>query len=76
MRSITIHGLDDLLDARIREKARKEGLSLNKTIKKLLAEALGLEEPASQDRRGEFSDLFGILSREEAQALDARIRTL
>ena len=76
MRSITIHGLDDPLDARIREKARKEGLSLNKTIKKLLAEALGLEEPASQDRRREFSDLFGLLSKEEAQALNARTRTL
>ena len=33
MKSITIHGLEDPLDTLIREKARQEGLSLNKTIK-------------------------------------------
>lgn len=36
MKSITIHGLEDPLNTLIREKARQEGLSLNKTIKLLL----------------------------------------
>ena len=36
MKSITIHELDDDLDALIRVRARREGLSLDKTIKKLL----------------------------------------
>ena len=35
MKSITIHGLDDPLDTLIREKAGKQNLSLNKTIKQL-----------------------------------------
>ena len=42
MKSITIHGLDEGLEAMIEEKARQEGLSLNKTVKMLLREALGL----------------------------------
>jgi len=42
MKSITIHGLDGPLDTLIREKARKQQLSLNKTIKLLLEESLGL----------------------------------
>ena len=42
MHSITLHKLDDLLVERIKEKAGKEGKSLNSTIKGLLSEALGL----------------------------------
>ena len=67
MKSITIHGLEDRLSERIREKARQQGLSLNKTIKKLLAEALGMEEQAPRDRREQFLDLFGIWTKEEAE---------
>ncbi len=67
MKSITIHGLEDRLSERIREKARQQGLSLNKTIKKLLAEALGVEEQAPRDRREQFLDLFGIWTKEEAE---------
>jgi hypothetical protein len=73
MKSITIHGLEDRLDARIREKASQQGLSLNKTIKKLLAESLGLEEPsAPRDYRKTYEDLCGIWTREEAAAFKRR----
>lgn len=44
MKSITIHNLDDPLYTLIRVKAKNEGLSLNKAIKKLLADALHLPE--------------------------------
>ena len=37
MKLITIHDLEDSLEALIQEKAREEGLSLNKTVKMLLA---------------------------------------
>jgi len=59
MKSITIHGLQDPLDLLIRKQAEKQGLSLNKTIKKLLAEALGLKSKEVDDRK-EFMDLFGV----------------
>ncbi len=35
MKSITIHGLDDPLDTLIRERAGKQNLSLNKTVRQL-----------------------------------------
>lgn len=70
MKSITIHGLEDPLDARIREKASQQGLSLNKTIKKLLAESLGLEPSEPRDYRETFEDLCGIWTREEAAAFN------
>lgn len=62
MKSITIHGLDDALDDRIRGKAGAEGLSLNKTIKLLLRKALGVDEE-KPDRRADFEDLCGSWSR-------------
>jgi len=33
MKSITIHNLDDPLDRLLQERARSQGMSLNKTIK-------------------------------------------
>ena len=57
MKSITIHGMDDELDRLIREKAAADGKSLNKTIKSLLEEALGVRP--SKNHREEFMDLFG-----------------
>jgi len=61
MRSITIHGLEDPLDRLIEERARQQGTSLNKTIKQLLAESLGLSQP-SKAHQQEFEDLCGVWS--------------
>lgn len=60
MKSITIHGLDDALNILIRERARQQQLSLNKTIKKLLEESLGLTSDTIRNHRAEFADLCGI----------------
>ena len=43
MKSITIHGLDGKLYERIKEKAKRQGLSLNRTIKNLLEKSLGIK---------------------------------
>ena len=67
MKSITIHGLEDELDERIRIKAGEKGLSLNKTLKFLVREALGMGDQPP-DRRREFQDLFGAWSREDLEA--------
>lgn len=76
MKSITIHNLDDPLNALIREKAKSDGLSLNNTIKKLLAEALGLAPKKSEKRREDFLDLFGAWSNKEAKEFNKRISEL
>ena len=65
MKSITIHGLDDELDREIREKAKNQGTSLNKTIKRLLEKALGLKSTKKPNHKDEFMDLFGVWSEED-----------
>ena len=64
MTSITIHGLEDPIDSLIREKARQQGLSLNKTIKQLLAKSLGISQNIKKDQH-DFADLSGIWSPED-----------
>lgn len=73
MKSITIHNLDDPLDSLIREKAKKEGLSLNNTIKKLLAESLGLSPKKGEERKRDFLDLFAVWSDRDVQDFNKRI---
>ena len=68
MKSITVHGMDEELDRRLRDKAEAEGKSLNKTIKGLLEESLGVR-PA-RNRREEFRELFGSWSTEEREQFD------
>ena len=65
MKSITIHSLDDELDKEIREKAKNQGTSLNKTIKRLLEKALGLKSTKEPNHKDEFMDLFGVWSKED-----------
>lgn len=72
MASITLHNLDNILERKIREKAKAEHTSLNKTIQKLLREALHLEKESG--KRGDFSDLAGTMSSEEAQVFEADTR--
>ncbi|MBC8259259.1 MAG: hypothetical protein H8E38_09600 [SAR324 cluster bacterium] len=60
MTSITIHGLNDPLERLIREKAHHDKTSLNKTIKTLLSEALGLNSFVPKNYKEEFLDLCGI----------------
>jgi hypothetical protein len=67
MKSITIHGLDDPLDTLIRQRAKQNKTSLNKTIKQLLAEALGLKKVNQENFEEDFKDLCGIWSKKDAQ---------
>ena len=61
MKSITVHNINDRLSALIEKKARENGSSLNKTIKLLLHQALGLDpNQMNQNNREEFEDLFGV----------------
>lgn len=66
MKSITIHDLDDSLDAMIQEKAKEQGLSLNRTVKMLLRKALGLESGGNGDRKAGFAEFCGAWSKADA----------
>jgi hypothetical protein len=76
MKSITIHDLDDLLETLIREKAKEEGLSLNRTVKMLLYKALGQELGNSKDRRVGFAEFCGVWSKADAAEFDRNTREL
>lgn len=47
-------------------KARRQGISLNKAIKQLLAESLGLAQ-SNSSHAGDFADLSGVWSAEDIQ---------
>jgi hypothetical protein len=68
MKSITIHGMDHELASRLEQQARESGLSLNKAIKKLLADALGIGRSGPIDRRRDFEGFCGKWSKQEGKA--------
>jgi len=76
VKSLTIHNLDDSLEAMIEEKAKKEGLSLNKTVKLLLRKALGLGPGAGTEKKGDFSELCGVWSKAEKAEFDRNTKDL
>lgn len=68
MKSITIHDIDDQMSALLKDIATKEGLSLNKTIKKLLANSLGIKSHVSNIKKQEFIEFFNSWSEDEAHS--------
>ena len=76
MKSITIHKLDEALARELEERARREGLSINQMVKKLLRSALGLEKTLEPDHRDDFLDLFGTWSGRETGDFHGRIEEL
>jgi len=69
MKSISIHKIDDKLMALIEKKAREKGLSLNKTIKLLLAEAVGLK----LRKNDSFDEFCGVWSEDEFKEFEHRV---
>ncbi len=66
MSSITIHKLDDELDASLRRFALEQGTSLNKTIKTLLRASLGVGSEKKRDL-SKFSESWSNTELEEFQ---------
>ncbi|MGB5615690.1 MAG: hypothetical protein WBM78_02535, partial [Desulfobacterales bacterium] len=56
MKSITIHGIDEPLVKLIKSKAKQEGLSINKTIKKILESSLGVKPKDYLDNISRFEE--------------------
>lgn len=73
MKSITIHGLDDPVMRLLKTRAHNEGESLNKTIKKLLEQSLGVKSTQAHPHRGEFEDLCGAWGKEEKARFDKAV---
>ena len=76
MKSITIHGIDDPLAELLKSKAQTEGLSINKTVKKLLEESLGVRPRPKSINRGDFEEFCGIWSDSELAEFEESIKDL
>jgi len=76
MKSITIHGIDDITSQQLQIVAAKMGLSLNKTIKKILQEALGIKPAEISSRRSDFEEFCGIWSEDDLQEFNAAVEPL
>jgi len=74
MKSITIHDIDDNLEILIQHKARKEGLSIDKTIKKILEDALMRRSEMKKKNKNDFLDLFGVWSEEDVREFDNAVK--
>jgi len=75
MKSITVHGIDEKTEKLIKKRAKSEGTSVNKVMKGLLAEALGIDK-TKKDNREEFLDLFGVWTEEEGKQFFEAIKDL
>ena len=73
MKSITIHNIDGQTEKLLHERAKKEGISLNKLIKKLLRQSLGLEEKII-DNKEDFKEFFGSWSEEDYQEFNNNVK--
>ena len=75
MKSITIHGIDKETEKLITERAKSAGTSVNKTVKELLAKALGLDKERP-DHRDDFLDLFGVWTEDDEREFLAAVKKL
>jgi len=73
MKSITIHNLDTTLDSMIRKTARREGLSLNKTIIKMLEKAFGLCRNKKSNNIDEYKDLSGVWNEKDFETFEKNV---
>lgn len=74
MKNITLRGIDDALDKRLREKAREKGVSINQLVIDLLKEQLGLKKEKKYTVvHRDLDHLFGRWSEEEFQRIQGKI---
>lgn len=70
MTTLTVHSPDPEIERKIREKARREGKSLNRVMKELLAQSTGVDKSQKAARRTEFDEFAGIWSEEDEAEFD------
>lgn len=76
MKSITIHGIDEITSQQLQKISSQMGLSLNKTIKKILQEALGIKPAEISSRRSDFEEFCGVWTNEDLQEFNKAVKPL
>jgi hypothetical protein len=72
--AITVRNLPPEVAKAVKEKARKEKLSLNKAVVRLLEEATGVEKGKKKAVHRDLDRFFGTWTKEEADAFDEAMR--
>lgn len=72
MKSMTIHNIDGELVKLIENKAQAEGLSINKTIKKLLETALGVKLTPEKKNWNDFQEFCGLWTQEDSYTFEEK----
>ncbi len=65
MKSITIHDIQIPLSQCLKTEAVRNGMSLNKTIKRILSEYFGLSAGEKVDHKKDFEGFLGVWSKED-----------
>jgi hypothetical protein len=73
MKAITIRNLPPEVERAVREKARKDGVSVNRAVGVLLEEATG-RTPKRRARHHDFDKYAGRWRKAEADAFDSSLR--
>ncbi len=76
MKSITLHKIDDPLLALIKSRARSDGLSVNKAVKKILEESLGVRPVPEGAFRNDFKEFCSIWSDTDVAEFNGRTKDL
>jgi len=76
MKSITIHGVDDQLNDLIKSKAESEGLSVNKTVKKLLETSLGVKPQPVKKNFDDFKEFCGLWTKADLDEFEDKTTEL
>ena len=75
MKAITVRNLPPEVARAIREKAKKEKISLNRAVISLLEEATGqTAAPRKEVLHHDLDEFFGCWSKEEADEFDEALR--
>lgn len=70
MNQLTIRGFDDELATYIRELARREGISLNRAVMRLIRRGASLDQAGTDVVGSSLDHLMGTWSTEDADRID------
>ncbi|MBI1920009.1 MAG: antitoxin [Geobacter sp.] len=73
MATMTLRGIDDRIAAVLKEKARKEGTSVNALMLRILKESLGIEKKKRGAVYDDLDHLAGTWSKKDAAEFDRAI---
>jgi len=76
MKSITIHRLDDTVARMIEARAKSHGQSLNKTVKALLEQSLGMRPPEDHRHTDDFAEFLGVWDDSDLRGFERRVAML